>query len=196
MPTDSSRPRTPTRTGLPHLDRRALPARQPAPAPTAPYTWSTCTAACIQHKAFLTNYLIKNIKERKLEQPIHLGRIYRIVPTEADAAAGEASRRSPKRWSSCLTHPNGWVRDTAQRLLVERTMRRPSARSEDRDPPARRRSRGARSVDAGGHDCSSNPRCWPQRHERRRRRRCASPRFASASRCSPRRAGRRASRRS
>ena len=37
----------------------------------------------IQHKGFLTYYLVKNIQDRKLETPFNLGRIYRIVPDGA-----------------------------------------------------------------------------------------------------------------
>ncbi len=73
----------------------------------------------IQHKAFLTYYLTANIKDRNLEQPVHMGRIYRIVPE------GSKPKRvkMPKVTAGIvpmLAHANGWVRDTAQRLLVER----------------------------------------------------------------------------
>ena len=37
----------------------------------------------IQHQFFLTYYLEANIKARKLEQPVNLGRIWRIVPDKA-----------------------------------------------------------------------------------------------------------------
>src|SRR4029450_3194850 len=42
----------------------------------------------LQHKGFLTYYLVANIQERKLEQPLDLGRIYRIVPHGAKPAPG------------------------------------------------------------------------------------------------------------
>ena len=73
----------------------------------------------IQHKGFLTYYLVANIQERKLETPINLGRIYRIVPEKA----APKPVRLPKETANIaplLTHANGWVRDTAQRVLVER----------------------------------------------------------------------------
>ena len=69
----------------------------------------------IQHQSFLTHYLIANIKDRKLETPFNQGRIWRIVP---DAK----TRPQPVKVSkdvSLLTHANGWVRETAQRLIVE-----------------------------------------------------------------------------
>ena len=73
----------------------------------------------LQHPGFLTHYLMANIKARKLETPVNQGRIWRIVrddkaaPTKTTLPAGVAERVAR------LSHPNGWVRDTAQRLLVE-----------------------------------------------------------------------------
>lgn len=73
----------------------------------------------IQHKGFLTHYLIANIKDRKLEQPVNLGRIWRIVPDGAKPVTPKLPAESAKL-VPFLDHENGWVRDTAQRLLVER----------------------------------------------------------------------------
>ncbi|MDP1592115.1 MAG: hypothetical protein Q8M07_30425, partial [Prosthecobacter sp.] len=69
----------------------------------------------IQHQSFLTHYLIANIEARKLHQPFNQGRIWRIVP--------DTKERPPfvkvSKVVKLLTHANGWVRDTAQRLIVE-----------------------------------------------------------------------------
>ncbi|HEV7866548.1 MAG TPA: c-type cytochrome [Chthoniobacteraceae bacterium] len=73
----------------------------------------------IQHKGFLTHYLIANIKDRKLEEPLNCGRIWRIVPDGVKAGATKLPSDSAKLVEA-LANPNGWVRDTAQRLLVER----------------------------------------------------------------------------
>ncbi len=73
----------------------------------------------IQHKGFLTHYLIANIKDRNLEQPVNMGRIWRIVPDGAKAQAVKLPAESAKL-VPFLAHGNGWVRDTAQRLLVEK----------------------------------------------------------------------------
>jgi mono/diheme cytochrome c family protein/glucose/arabinose dehydrogenase len=73
----------------------------------------------IQHKAFLTYYLAANTEDRKLETPVGLGRIYRIVPDGAKPQAVKLPRESAAI-VPLLTHANGWVRDTAQRVLVER----------------------------------------------------------------------------
>ncbi len=73
----------------------------------------------IQHKAFLTYYLAANTEDRKLEAPASLGRIYRIVPDGAKPQAVKLPRDTAAI-VPLLTHANGWVRDTAQRVLVER----------------------------------------------------------------------------
>lgn len=73
----------------------------------------------IQHKFFLTHFLIANIEARKLEQPINLGRIWRIVPDNAKPAAIKLPQDTPGQVAA-LEHPNGLVRDLAQQALVER----------------------------------------------------------------------------
>ena len=75
----------------------------------------------IQHRGYITEYLRDQILSRKLEQPIGLGRIWRVVhdTTRRDARPA-LSALSAGALVEALSHPNGWWRDTAQRLLVER----------------------------------------------------------------------------
>jgi mono/diheme cytochrome c family protein/glucose/arabinose dehydrogenase len=75
----------------------------------------------IQDRASTTVYLRDHIVSRKLDQPIGLGRIYRVMhdSTRLDSSAPFASA-TPAQLVEALSHPNGWRRDTAQRLLVER----------------------------------------------------------------------------
>ena len=73
----------------------------------------------VQHKGFLTYYLVANIKDRKLETPVNLGRIYRIVPDGAKPKLAKLPRETAQI-PPMLTHGNGVVRDAAQRVLVER----------------------------------------------------------------------------
>lgn len=68
----------------------------------------------IQHQSFLTHYLIANIEARKLHQPFDQGRIWRIVPDGSSPRAVRVGKDV-----KFLAHQNGWVRDTAQRLIVE-----------------------------------------------------------------------------
>ncbi len=73
----------------------------------------------VQHKAFITHYLEANIKARKLEQPINLGRIWRIIPEKAAPVAVKLPKATAEI-APFLDHANGHIRDTAQRVLVER----------------------------------------------------------------------------
>ena len=73
----------------------------------------------LQHGIYLTHYLIRNIKERELESPLHLGRIWRIVPKGSNPRPVKMPAENVAL-VEMLTNGNGWVRDTAQRLLVER----------------------------------------------------------------------------
>jgi mono/diheme cytochrome c family protein/glucose/arabinose dehydrogenase len=78
----------------------------------------------IQHRAYITGYLEQKIRERGLEHPIGLGRIYRVVHEGARRGPRpRLSRASNAELVDLLAHPNGWWRTTAQRLLVERRQR-------------------------------------------------------------------------
>ena len=78
----------------------------------------------IQDRAYTTIYLRDHIVRRKLDRPIGLGRIYRVVheTTRRDTSTTLATA-TPAQLVDVLAHPNGWWRDTAQRLLVERGAR-------------------------------------------------------------------------
>jgi putative membrane-bound dehydrogenase-like protein len=78
----------------------------------------------LQHRVYVTTFLRKQILERGLDQHVHLGRIYRIVaetPRESwMKTRPRLSKATDEELIKTLAHPNGWRRDTAQRLLVER----------------------------------------------------------------------------
>ncbi len=78
----------------------------------------------IQHKGFITEYLRDQILSRKLDRPSGHGRIFRVVhdTTRRDRTPA-LSKATPAQLVETLSHPNGWWRDTAQRLLVERADR-------------------------------------------------------------------------
>lgn len=99
----------------------------------------------IQHVKFLTGYLQRYILENDLHKVPPAGRIYRVVPDDESpdsAAVPNLADSSPSELASTLEHPNGRIRDTAQRLLVDRQSAdgtatlREIARSSD-DPVAR-----------------------------------------------------------
>ncbi len=75
----------------------------------------------VQHGEYVTPYLRDQTLKRKLDAPIHYGRIWRIVPNDhVNGKATTLSNLSSKQLVDSLRSNNGWTRDMAQRLLVER----------------------------------------------------------------------------
>jgi mono/diheme cytochrome c family protein/glucose/arabinose dehydrogenase len=76
----------------------------------------------LQHRIYMTSFLRKQVEERGLDKGIGLGRIWRIVPEGAPKAVFDTglARASVAELVTRLGDANGWVRDTAQRLLVEK----------------------------------------------------------------------------
>jgi len=74
----------------------------------------------LQHRQFMTSFLRRQIVERGLDKGLGYGRIYRVVhESKPPGPAPALSRATPAQLVATLSHPNGWWRDTAQRLLVE-----------------------------------------------------------------------------
>jgi mono/diheme cytochrome c family protein/glucose/arabinose dehydrogenase len=76
----------------------------------------------LEHRISLTEYLRDYIVKRGLERPTGMGRIYRVVheTTRRDLTTIVTRDAPVEQLVATLRHPNGWWRDTAQRLLVER----------------------------------------------------------------------------
>ena len=75
----------------------------------------------IQHGAYMTPYLKEQTQQRKLDQSINRGRIWRVVPQNWQAPeATNLSELASEELVPYLSHADGWYRDMAQRLLVER----------------------------------------------------------------------------
>lgn len=73
-----------------------------------------------QYGMFMTDYLRRETLKRNLQQGIHLGRLYRLVnPENPQRASMNLAESSNREWVALLVHSDGWVRDTAQRLIVE-----------------------------------------------------------------------------
>ncbi len=71
-----------------------------------------------------TDYLRDFILKHDLQKSINLGRIYRVVHSSTRTVARPAmSRETPAQLVVHLSNPNGWWRDTAQQLLVQRNDR-------------------------------------------------------------------------
>jgi mono/diheme cytochrome c family protein/glucose/arabinose dehydrogenase len=78
----------------------------------------------LQHKAYMSAYLTDQVKKRDLDKNEgHRGRIWRIVSESGKPATQwpHLSKAPAAELVKDLSHPNGWWRDTAQRLLVERS---------------------------------------------------------------------------
>ncbi len=75
----------------------------------------------LQHGAYLSAYLRDQIKQRDLDKGIHMGRIWRIVSdAQKPGPQPHLSKASIPELVRTLSHPNGWWRDAAQRLLVQK----------------------------------------------------------------------------
>lgn len=75
----------------------------------------------VQEQIYWTDYLRDYVNARDLVKPVNLGRIWRIVHATTKPERKPAlSQAAPAELVRTLSHPNGWWRDTAQRLLVER----------------------------------------------------------------------------
>jgi mono/diheme cytochrome c family protein len=75
----------------------------------------------IQQRISITQYLHGEITKRNLDKDIERGRIYRVMhlTTRRDESPALAGF-TPEQLVATLDHPNGWRRDTAQQILVER----------------------------------------------------------------------------
>ncbi|MCR9016816.1 DUF7133 domain-containing protein [Aquiflexum gelatinilyticum] len=75
----------------------------------------------VQHGSYVTPYLREQTLKRGLVLPVHMGRIWRIVPEDWEPSPNpKLSKESSMDLIKRLSHPDGWHRDMAQRLLVER----------------------------------------------------------------------------
>ena len=75
----------------------------------------------LEHRLSLTTYLRRQIESRKLQTPQNLGRLYRIVYGDGNPVRATLADLNSPQLVEKLGSPNGWVQDTAQRLLVERS---------------------------------------------------------------------------
>lgn len=75
----------------------------------------------IQHKAYVTPYLKEQTLARELDKPVNRGRIWRIVPQNWKAQkTKKLSDESPDELVAELSNPDGWHRDMAQHVLIDR----------------------------------------------------------------------------
>ena len=110
---------TPGKEFLASTDERFRPVYLAA-APDGALYIADMYRGLIQHGTYITPYLREQTIHRKLVQPINRGRIWRIVGENwKPSMPKKLSDVSPEELIGTLSHPNGWYRDMAQRLLVE-----------------------------------------------------------------------------
>ena len=75
----------------------------------------------IQHRIFLTSFLRKQLLDRGLDGPMGLGRVWRVRKASATVARPDVDLlgASLAELAAALGSRNSWVRDQAQRLLLE-----------------------------------------------------------------------------
>lgn len=75
----------------------------------------------IQHRIFLTSFLRKQAEERGLAGPMGLGRIWRVRKADVTPQVPEMDLFNAPLTElvAALASPNSWLRDHAQRLLIE-----------------------------------------------------------------------------
>jgi mono/diheme cytochrome c family protein len=73
----------------------------------------------IQHKTYVTPYLAGQIKARNLTQPLNCGRIYKIYP-KRKKMTHFVIPNNPEELVMLLGNENGFIRDMAQQLLIDR----------------------------------------------------------------------------
>jgi len=75
----------------------------------------------IQHGAYMTSFLRGQVQLRGLDKPIGLGRLYRVTEEgRKPRPAARLSAATAAELVGVLRDADGWRRDMAQRLLVER----------------------------------------------------------------------------
>ncbi|MBP0904337.1 c-type cytochrome [Mariniflexile gromovii] len=78
----------------------------------------------IQDKAFLTPYLQKKYAEKKLDTIIGMGRILKVVSKGNHSKENiDLESLNISELVNLLKHPNGWLRDRAQQLLIHKNER-------------------------------------------------------------------------
>ena len=76
----------------------------------------------VQDVYYMTDELREQVFQRNLETPLGMGRIWRIRHSGGKSERGfpQLAGAGDKELIAALGDPNGWVRDTAQRLLLPR----------------------------------------------------------------------------
>lgn len=75
----------------------------------------------IQHKAYISQYLTEQLAKKNLDTLQNAGRILKVVnKTTKLYTIPDLAKASNKELLELLSHPNGWLRDKSQQLLIQK----------------------------------------------------------------------------
>jgi mono/diheme cytochrome c family protein len=75
----------------------------------------------IQHKAYISQYLTEQLGGKKLDTLQNAGRILKVTHKSTQLhTVPDLSKATNKELVAYLSHPNGWLRDRAQQLLIQK----------------------------------------------------------------------------
>ena len=75
----------------------------------------------IQHKAYISQYLAEQLAGKKLDTLQNAGRILKVTSKEKNLyTVSDLSKASSNELVALLSHPNGWLRDRSQQLLIHK----------------------------------------------------------------------------
>lgn len=75
----------------------------------------------IQHKAYISQYLAEQLANKKLDTLQNAGRILKVVnKTTKLHAIPNLTKATNKDLLALLSHPNGWLRDRVQQILIQK----------------------------------------------------------------------------
>lgn len=75
----------------------------------------------IQHKAYISQYLTEQLAGKKLDTLQNAGRILKITSKQNKLnPVPDLSKATASQLVALLSHPNGWLRDRAQQLLIQK----------------------------------------------------------------------------
>jgi mono/diheme cytochrome c family protein len=75
----------------------------------------------IQHKAYISQYLAEQLGNKKLDTLQNAGRILKVVnKTTKLHAIPDLTKATNKDLLALLSHPNGWLRDRVQQILIQK----------------------------------------------------------------------------
>ncbi len=75
----------------------------------------------IQHKAYISQYLAEQLAAKKLDTLQNAGRILKVINKASKLnAVPDLTKATNQQLLALLSHPNGWLRDRAQQILIQK----------------------------------------------------------------------------